>query len=1046
MRYGYFLLVFFAVVLAAQQAPFIQINAPNVPKGGDYLLQDSRGGIWLSGCESGAVGLSYFDGSRFFNPVKNFPKIESICSMAEDGEGGIWLASGSGLYRVHQGQLQRMFKDIVDVGVLTKIAPDVLVTTVWRKNSPQGTLVRISNRRGSWKTETLAKPSPSASLQQDRLGNLLYECSGRVCSIPADQILNWRPGTILHIKSFSPLGPPSFTPSVWRDTRGCFWIHEISKVSYQCPGDREPNVLPAEIASVGSPQILELSDGSVVIAGSQKLAIGRPGAFRVLTPANGYPSVGWGLVTKDDTIWLSNANGLFVLPSRLRMEFWTERDGLDGNTWSVLRSGSHVFAIAGDSVRLLERDRSRWRLLIKLPGASYLSPGPDDTLFASSHREGVIQADMQGRIIRRSGPVDISMLATTPDGTQWGIGERFWRIGIDTNRLHLQSINFANSGGWGPNLQVDASGNLWLCHGQKMYEGGAAKWRVAVEHNCTPFAVDRQGTLWCDDPEHPASLEIWHKTATGSIVAGAAPKGSAASNYSHFLAVDRRNWLWRGTTEGVYVASPAQALQGDWLHLDRSNGLPAVDTNQRSFFEDTDGSVWIGADNSVIHLSPAADFLHPTAAPDIFISAFSIDAGAPQMADLAGPIKSGSAVAVCIGSLTFDRRNSLRIRYRLLPGQKSWRETNNLEVVLGKLPSGSHTLEVQGCLFTGPWSSTVSRSFGVLQPVWFTWPLLLAYVLSSIALSSGSWIVYRLRKRERQELLPNLAEWRLESFLPELHDLAGTVLNSRYEVGAVLARGGFANVMAGYDQDLDRRCAIKVFRNELKNKASIVASFEREVSALQQICHSNVVSIYAHGNAPSGAPYLVMEFVDGRSLREVLETGALKPLRIARLLRQLAGALDAIHSCGIYHRDIKPENIILRDEKKKNEQAVLIDFSIAIVKDANESLHGISRAAGTFDYMAPEQVVGGVRPSGDIYSLAKVVIEMLIGERLALLLPNAALELPSQAAALLRRSSIVLSEESVEMLVSSLEFDPARRPESATTFAAPIIRDLELLG
>ena len=83
-----------------------------------------------------------------------------------------------------------------------------------------------------------------------------------------------------------------------------------------------------------------------------------------------------------------------------------------------------------------------------------------------------------------------------------------------------------------------------------------------------------------------------------------------------------------------------------------------------------------------------------------------------------------------------------------------------------------------------------------------------------------------------------------------------------------------------------------------------------------------------------------MEFVEGRNLREVLESGPLPPRRIARLLRQLASALDAIHAAGICHRDVKPENIIIRREDSPEEEAVLIDFSIAIVKDANETLYG----------------------------------------------------------------------------------------------------------
>jgi serine/threonine-protein kinase len=204
-----------------------------------------------------------------------------------------------------------------------------------------------------------------------------------------------------------------------------------------------------------------------------------------------------------------------------------------------------------------------------------------------------------------------------------------------------------------------------------------------------------------------------------------------------------------------------------------------------------------------------------------------------------------------------------------------------------------------------------------------------------------------------------------------------------------------------------------------------------------------MVAIYAHGSAPSGAPYLVMEFVEGRNLREVLEGGALPPRRVARLLRQLASALDAIHALDICHRDVKPENVIIRREGSPEEESVLIDFSIAIVKDADETLHGPSRAAGSFDYMAPEQAVGYAESSSDIYSLAKLTIEMLTGRRLKDLLPAAGLDLPDRVRELLQELDVRLSAESIHMIATALEFDPAKRPRAAGDFATPLVRDLK---
>ena len=311
------------------------------------------------------------------------------------------------------------------------------------------------------------------------------------------------------------------------------------------------------------------------------------------------------------------------------------------------------------------------------------------------------------------------------------------------------------------------------------------------------------------------------------------------------------------------------------------------------------------------------------------------------------------------------------------------------------------------------------------------------------SLAAGGYLLHRRRVAEDAALLPDLAAWRMGALLPEVHELEGTLLDSRFEVWGLLARGGFANVFDGHDREQEQRCAIKVFRSEVKDKAWIQRRFEQEVAALKKVRHPNVVSIYAHGTAPSGSPYLVMEFVEGRNLRCILETGALAPKRTARLLRQLASAMDAIHALEICHRDVKPENVIVRHEGSAEEESVLIDFSIAIVKDANETLHGISRAAGSFDYMAPEQAVGYAEPSSDIYSLAKLVLEMLTGRQLKDLLPDAALDLPERVRGLARSLEVRFSDESIEMLATALEFDPARRPRAAGSFAGPLVKDLE---
>jgi serine/threonine protein kinase len=168
----------------------------------------------------------------------------------------------------------------------------------------------------------------------------------------------------------------------------------------------------------------------------------------------------------------------------------------------------------------------------------------------------------------------------------------------------------------------------------------------------------------------------------------------------------------------------------------------------------------------------------------------------------------------------------------------------------------------------------------------------------------------------------------------------------------------------------------------------------------------------------------------------------LPPVRASSLLRQVSEALGEIHAHGIFHRDVKPENLMLRENAPPGEDLMLIDFSIAIVKEADRTVHGLSRAAGTIYYMAPEQAVGFAAAATDIYSLAKVLLEMLTGQKLNTLLPDAGMDLPERVRDLVRGMRFGLSEESVELLGAALEFDPARRPRDVRQFTAPIVRDL----
>ena len=1041
-----------AMVSAALGQQYLFLPVPGSPKSVKTLFQDSRGRLWLGGDD-----VTCFDGTRFFSLRDYGLPATAALSIAEDPGGAIWMGTMSGVYRFANGHVE-----VISPGVTVSViapAADLAVAAVGPPGLGIGdrtSLVRMQRTGGAWKTETIMDLDSPGPLTLDRAGWLLYPLPARGwAEIRLEDVARWRAGTQLPVTQHRVANSAgNGGMKVMRDHAGCLWSGAVGANSYDC-GDGS-HLAPSLDARPDS-NMHEAADGTMVLWGGSLLAVGRPGSFRVATQANGLPGLADAILAKDGTVWLGTTQGLYRLAGGFRSEYWTVHEGLRDAPWSVARSGGKVYAGLDRRIVVLSPDRARWDTVADFEEGlvAALVGAPDGTLWAAFQDGGVAQLDAAGRVIARTGknrlPHSMRM-ARTADGEMWLGGPSLGRLTRAGNLLQYDDHALETR----PSKNVLAvkyeehTRKLWSCYNGGIVmrdEHGAWKEFTTRDglliNGCWSLAPLPNGDVWYAYFNLPAIARVSPSPGGGIAVRQFQAKDGIPEPAADTMDSDRDGRLWRGGDTGVYVADPAGAEAGNWLRLDQSDGFPANGMNSGSVYADSDGSLWWGPDNDLAHYTPPADLVAPRVAPQVFVSAFSSDGGAPRLADAVAGLPHGANVVAHIGSLHFDRRNALRVRYRMLPEQPSWRESKDLDLALGKLSSGSHTLEVQARIFTGPWSPTVSRGFTVPRPAWLSWPFTLAYFMTATSLSAGAYLWRRRRQSEESEMLPDLAAWRLGALLPEVHDLAGDVLDSRFEVGALLARGGFANVMTGYDRSRKERCAVKIFRNEVKVQSWIRQRFEQEVAALQKVRHPNVVSIYAHGTAPSGAPYLVMEFVEGRTLREILEAGPLGAGRTARLLRQLAGALDAIHAENIWHRDVKPENIMIRDAGRTQEAAILIDFSIAIVKDANETLHGLSRAAGSFDYMAPEQAIGYAEPSSDIYSLAKVVIEMLTGRQLKDLLPDAAMDLPGRVRELARNLEVNLSEDSAVMLAAALEFDPARRPSVAGLFAAPIIADLE---
>lgn len=206
--------------------------------------------------------------------------------------------------------------------------------------------------------------------------------------------------------------------------------------------------------------------------------------------------------------------------------------------------------------------------------------------------------------------------------------------------------------------------------------------------------------------------------------------------------------------------------------------------------------------------------------------------------------------------------------------------------------------------------------------------------------------------------------------------LTGRVLEGRYTVGPRLARGGTAGVYRAVDQRLDRTVAIKIMHAHLSEDPEFVDRFAREARAAARLSHYNVVAVLDQGRTEDGLVFLVMEYIEGATLREVLRRkGFLRPGEALEVLAPIAQGLSAAHGAGLVHRDIKPENVLMRPDGTVK----VADFGLSRAVDQHTTSGAV---LGTVAYAAPELLTEQqVGTRSDIYSLGILAWELLTGRR-----------------------------------------------------------------
>jgi serine/threonine-protein kinase len=288
----------------------------------------------------------------------------------------------------------------------------------------------------------------------------------------------------------------------------------------------------------------------------------------------------------------------------------------------------------------------------------------------------------------------------------------------------------------------------------------------------------------------------------------------------------------------------------------------------------------------------------------------------------------------------------------------------------------------------------------------------------------------------------------------EAPSLIGREIAGRYRVQAKLGEGGMGAVYKAEQISLKRQVAVKILRPEVASSQLLLRRFNAEAELVAKLSHPNTVNIYDFGQDSDGTLFIAMEYIDGKSLRDVIHQEAPLPLRRAlAIASQVAASLVDAHAHSIVHRDLKPDNVMLQDRGRQKDVVRVLDFGIAKLRDENrKSQMAMTQAGdmlGTPQYMSPEQIRGeNIDGRTDIYSLGGLLYEMVTGRlpfeapTVMALLSKHLLETivpPSQ-----RRPDLNLPPEIDSLILRAMAKDAAARPPTMEQFGEEIANALAM--
>ena len=1006
---------------AAPTLPLRHFEAKIIPLA---MTQDREGLLWIA--TPGA--LLRFDGLHFDPiPAPDGIDLSHVTHLASTPDGSIWIGGENGLLEYHEG---RFLKRIAGPILALAVTPAGRVMAALPPGDHIFVFLPTESDRSRYLR--LAVPKVNGNFTQSADGTIWFGCGVQICAW-SDADLDaaaagkrWAELHRLYFASLAYAGKAFDWSNIVATPDGNIWgTHNIEMLELE----RRQNYVriinrserPSQTFAGIRPAFLLDRRGRLWLP-NRKLEVVSSGSLR-LFPNDEQPfqDVTCAFQDRQGTLWFGIAGkGLLAMPDESILETYSGEEGIPGSVLDLVRHSRLGLVAATDSgVYSFDENRKRWGRAgpaADRVGLRCITSGPQGMLLTAPYRGGVLLSDPPFVTARQAhlpaGFVAdrVRRLFVDRQGGAWmGVLEGLYRLDASE---HLAPVPLPRGGRHVADILDGPAGDLWVG-----YEGGVAR---CTASGCAQVIGPESGMLDIKvRTVAPAGDEIWvcYRASVGFSRFSRRGGGWVATHFraeqgyrpadTNFLRRDSRGWIWRGTDEGLYVSDGRHTAPEDWLRFTFGDRPNSTNTNIYPFREEADGSVWIGTQAGIVHLHPRAEWFAPAA---------------PRIARLSQPATefhlSYPGMPPCLLP---------QFRYRLFPGSVEWRINTSGTIRFPDLRSGTYRLEVASGRDKAPIQHTFrQRTDGGMGDRWI-W--IAAVVGLTVAIAPA--LARKLRRSRRAGEAVSYWEGK-RRFLQEMQpdpgealceDLCGERLDGRYLLQSRLASGGFADVYRAVDLQDDETVAVKLLHPFLNHTEWRRRRFQQEVAALEKLRHPGIVRIRRAGAGAAERPYLVMELLEGITLRELIAGGVPEPARAANLLGQIGEALGAAHQAAVLHRDLKPENIIILDAGSPGERIKLIDFGIARA-EAGQSTVRSTQLAGSPGYVAPERWAGRESYASDIYSFAAVAAEMLTG--------SPALD-PSAAS---------LPGELLDRLATGLAYDPEKRPADSAAFARELSRQL----